>query len=94
MRDEHYRSLCDSPASYDAVIDWIMMHNPAAARSGDVEEFACHAVNSCIRQVVFGDGGSFCSTGMAIAVRVSSREDSPSYKKVVLGVTLLHLAKP
>ena len=89
MRDEFYRSFCDTPSSYDAVINWIRDNNKAAATSSDgAEEFACRVVNDCIRSVVFGDCGAWCSTGMCLAVCLSTKEVNPEKKKVVLAIKL------
>lgn len=90
-RDHYYRSLVDNPTQYDKVIDWIRDNNPAAQRRDDIgtpEQFACHVVHSCIRSVLFGDSGNFCSTGMCIAVRLASDPTSSNYRKVVLAIHL------
>jgi hypothetical protein len=95
FRDDYYRSLVDFAFNYDEVINMIIALNPAAvdqskpslnypARFVSPEEFACSCVHSCIRTVLFGDGGSHCSTGGCIAVRLSNNVSSPNYKKVVL----------
>jgi hypothetical protein len=95
MRDDHYRQFCFTNQSYDAVIDWIKENNPAASRElgngiySDAEDFASNVVNDCIRTLIFGkDTGSFCSTGMCIAVRVSNNPELPGYKQVILAIVL------
>jgi len=71
MRDEYYRGLCDFPQRYDAVIDLIKEKNLAANNPGrDPEEWASNVVNSCISQALFGSGGTFYSTGMALAILI------------------------
>ena len=55
---------------------------------GSAEEFAASCVHSCIRAVVFGDAGSFCATGMCLAVRAASNPEWASYKKVRLAIQL------
>lgn len=89
MRDDHYKNMCEHPSEYDATINWIKNHNPYAAKAPEgPEDFAVKSVHDCIRAVLYGDAGAFCSTGMCLAVRVSSRPDLPGYKKVVLGIRL------
>jgi hypothetical protein len=73
MRDDFLRRRCASPASYDKVIDLIKEKNPAAQKDGDPEEWASYVVNNCISHVLFGDAGTFASTGMAMAVRVRGK---------------------
>ena len=81
MRDDFYRkNCCYNPKQYDAVIELIKDNNIAALASGDPEEFASNVVNDCIRGVCFGDSGSFCGTGCALAVLVPRTEP----KKVIL----------
>lgn len=86
MRDDHYRALCDYPPTYDKVIDLIKRENKYcnAMAEKEREDFACIAVHDCIQRVIFGDAGSFSSTGGAIAVRVSNNPELPGYKKVIL----------
>ena len=72
MRDNHYRSMCEFPQHYDAVIDLIKANNPYASvpdsRYEDAEEFATEAVHACIRAVIYGPD-KWLSTGGCLAVR-------------------------
>lgn len=88
MRDDHYRKLCDNPMDYDQVVDWIKQNNPYAPKAPEgAEEFATTVVHDCIRTVVFGDE-MWSSTGMCIAVRMSSNPERPNFKKVLLAIKL------
>jgi len=87
FRDENLRSLCDDHTSYDRAIEWVRENNPyckAKPSTSDREDFAVSVVHSCIRGLVYADSGMWYSTGMLIAVRVSSNPDLPGYKKVIL----------
>jgi hypothetical protein len=95
-KDDYYRSLCDSSTEYDTVVDWIVQNNPSAHNNSfgyTPEEFACSAVHSCIRSVVYGSSGDgsgrdnmWSSTGMCIAVRATWDKNRPAYNKVVLAI--------
>ena len=93
MRDDYYRSMCDNPAEYDRIIDWIAKNNPAASRDnlyGDgsnPEVFAAEVVHSCIRAVVYGDAGMWSCTGMCMAIRYEN-PSRPDDKKVILAIRL------
>lgn len=88
-KEDWYRSLCDNPAEYDKVVDWIEKNNPASHNNHlgmSAPEFAAHVVHACIRSVLFGDAGMWSTTGMCIAVRMSKNPESDLYKKVTLAV--------
>lgn len=89
MRDDHYRDMCEFPGDYDNVIDAIKVLNHACRREDSAEqreEFAVNAVHDCIRTVMFGDCGTYCCTGGAMALRVSRDPKREGYKKVLLAV--------
>jgi len=89
MRDEYYRSLVNYAPNYDRTIELIKTNNPYAGETEeDKETFACDAVHSCIRMILYGSMGNSCMTGGCLAVRASTRPESPSYNKVILGLSL------
>ena len=96
-KDDYYRSLCDYSVEYDRVVDWIVQNNPAAHNNSfgyTAEEFACSAVHSCIRSVLYGSvrdterDNMWCSTGMCIAVRATWDKSRSNYNRVILAVKL------
>jgi len=91
MRDQHYRDMCDNPAQYDKVIDWIAANNKSGAETWNEtgEEFACRVVHSCISAVIFGETRPmYRSTGMCIAIRSSNNPGCLGYGKVRLAIDL------
>jgi hypothetical protein len=64
MYDEYLRSKCYLHEDYDRMIVLIMQHNLACT---DID-WACNAINACIRRVVFSDNVDY-STGMCQAIR-------------------------
>ena len=92
FKDDYYRGLCDNPATYDKVVDWIRDNNPSSKSNSwnyTPEEFAAVCVHSCIRSVIYGASNPmYSATGMCIAVRASSNTSLDSYNKVVLAIQL------
>lgn len=91
MRDQHYRDMCDNPAQYDKVIDWIAANNKSGAETWKEtgEEFACRVVHACISAVIFGERRpEYVSTGMCVAIRAASYLGSLRYSKVRLAIDL------
>ena len=73
MRDGYYRSLCEVESEYDAAINAMKLVNPACQSAADPEEWACNALHSCIRALLFGDCGSVCSTGGFTCTLINQR---------------------
>jgi len=69
MYDEYLRSKCYNPQEYDRMIVLIMQHN-SSCRGVD---WACNAINDCIREVVLRDSHDM-ATGMCMAIRSVKRD--------------------